>query len=167
MASLRDVLQVVTVIVIALAMAPAVAHALEFPGKRRLGRDAYFATQRIYYPGFTILGAAEPLAIVFTAILLFMAERRSVEFWLALVALGSLVAMQLVYWIFTHPLNKVWLGGERLTQAGAKFFGLGPAEQSDPSRVAWTTLRDRWEYSHVARAALAVASLVAAVIAVA
>jgi hypothetical protein len=29
----------------------------------------------------------------------------------------------------------------------------------------WTELRDRWEWSHVARAALAVASLVALVVA--
>ena len=32
--------------------------------------------------------------------------------------------------------------------------------------LSWTELRDRWEWSHVVRAALAVASLIALVIAV-
>jgi hypothetical protein len=164
---LRDAFQVLTVIVIALAMAPAVAHALEFPGKRRLGKDAYFTTQRIYYPGFTVVGVTEPLAILFTAVLLFIAERGSVEFWLAVVALAALVAMQGVYWIITHPLNKVWLRGEKVAQAGAKFFALGSPDRDKASGLAWTALRDRWEYSHVARAALALVSLVAVVVAVA
>jgi hypothetical protein len=30
-----------------------VAHALEFLGKRRLDRQAYYATQQIHYPGST------------------------------------------------------------------------------------------------------------------
>jgi hypothetical protein len=44
-------LQVVTLMLVALAMAPAVVHVLEFPGKMRLSKDAYFTVQRIYYPG--------------------------------------------------------------------------------------------------------------------
>lgn len=49
-----------TVIVLSLAMALAVAHALEMPGKMRLSREDYFTVQRIYYPGFTIGGISEP-----------------------------------------------------------------------------------------------------------
>jgi hypothetical protein len=33
------------------AAVPALAHALELPGKMRLTKDAYFAMQHIYYPG--------------------------------------------------------------------------------------------------------------------
>jgi hypothetical protein len=44
-------LQVITLMLVALAMAPAVAHALEFPGKKRLSKDAYLTVQGIYYPG--------------------------------------------------------------------------------------------------------------------
>lgn len=157
---LREAFLVITVIVVALAMTPALAHALELPGKRRLGKDAYFATQRIYYPGFTVIGAAEPLAILFTAVVALISDRGSVEFWLAVVAFGSLVAMQAVYWVVTHPLNRVWLRDERLTRAGAQFFASGLSDGGGQNRP-WTAVRDRWEYSHVARAALALVSLVA------
>ena len=44
----------------------ALTHALEFPGKMRLDKDIYLAAQTIYYPGFTIGGAAEPLNIIAT-----------------------------------------------------------------------------------------------------
>lgn len=55
------VLQVVSVIFVVLAMVPALAHALELPGKMRLSKDAYFAVQPIYFPGFTIMGLSEPV----------------------------------------------------------------------------------------------------------
>jgi hypothetical protein len=69
-----SVLQVATVVLAALAMVPAVAHALELPGKMRLSKDAYFAVQRIYYPGFTIAGIAEPASIISTIMLLFLRQ---------------------------------------------------------------------------------------------
>jgi hypothetical protein len=50
-------LQIVTVVLISVAMALSLAHALEFPGKRRLAKEAYHAMQSVYYPGFTIGGA--------------------------------------------------------------------------------------------------------------
>jgi hypothetical protein len=46
----------------AVAMALSLAHALEFPGKLRLGKDAYLAVQQIYYPGFTFGGFVGELA---------------------------------------------------------------------------------------------------------
>jgi hypothetical protein len=53
---------------------------------------------------------------------------------------------------------------------GAGFFSLASASrrgrQSDTHAVDWTDLRDRWEYSHVARAGLAALSFIALVIAI-
>ena len=57
-----DVFQALTVILIACALAPGLAHALELPCKLRLTKEAYFAMQPIYYPGFTIAGMSELLA---------------------------------------------------------------------------------------------------------
>src|SRR5205809_327776 len=37
-------------------MGLSLAHALEYPGKRRLDRETYLKAQTIYYPGFTIGG---------------------------------------------------------------------------------------------------------------
>lgn len=50
------VLQVLAVILVAVAMALSLAHALELPGKMRLDSETYYAMQPIYYPGFTIGG---------------------------------------------------------------------------------------------------------------
>ena len=49
---------------------------------------------------------------------------------------------------------------EKLSKSGGAFFAAG----STTATGDWTELRDRWEWSHVARAALAVASLVALVV---
>jgi hypothetical protein len=51
-------LEVVTVFLVAVAMALALAHALEFPGKMRLSKEDYLATQSIYYPVATLSRAA-------------------------------------------------------------------------------------------------------------
>jgi hypothetical protein len=133
----------------------------------RLTKDAYFAVQPIYYPGFTIAGMSEPVAIVSTILLLALTPRGSAGFWLTLVALLGLVGMHAVYWLFTHPVNNFWVRGEKLGRLGSGFFSLGASKQGSGSgnRAAdWKQLRDRWEYSHVARAALAFVSFVALVI---
>ncbi len=59
-----DALQVLTILFAAIGMALALAHALEFPGKRRLDREAYLKVQAIYPPGFTIGGVFEPVAMI-------------------------------------------------------------------------------------------------------
>jgi len=125
-----DVLQILTVILVALAMAPALAHALELPGKMRLTKEAYFAVQIIYYPGFTIAGGiGEAVGMISTIMLLVITPLGSVDFWLTLVALLGLVSMQAVYWLFTHPVNKFWLQGEKLSGLGSGFFSFASASR--------------------------------------
>ena len=87
-------LQVLTVIMVAVAMALALAHALELPGKMRLSKEQYLAVQPIYYPGFTFGGAAEPLGILMTLLLLFLTPTGTPVFGLTLAALVALSAMQ-------------------------------------------------------------------------
>jgi len=43
-------IQIVSILLVAVAFAPALAHVLEFPGKRRLNKEAYLTVQPIYYP---------------------------------------------------------------------------------------------------------------------
>ena len=45
---------------------------LSYRGKMRLSKEAYYAMQPIYYPGFTIGGFAEPAGLILTIILLFV-----------------------------------------------------------------------------------------------
>jgi hypothetical protein len=152
-----QLLQIATLMVLVVAMVPALAHALELPGKLRLAREAYFTVQPIYYPGFTFAGFAEPVALLCSLALLVLTPTGSAEFWLTAAAFGALVAMHAVYWLVTHPVNKFWLRDEQLSAAGKGFFSLG----SQAGAADWRALRDRWEYSHVARAALSLVGLLA------
>lgn len=158
-----EVLRIVNLILVVLALVPALAHALELPGKLRLTKDAYLAVQPIYYPGFTVAGIAEPLAILSSAVLVAVTPRSGAAFWLTLAGLLALIAMHAVYWFVTHPVNKVWLQGGRLQGAGAGFFSF--ASGSAAGTADWTALRDRWEYSHVVRAVLAALGFVVLLVA--
>jgi hypothetical protein len=161
-------LQVLTVVLVAVAMALSLAHALELPGKMRLPKEHYLAVQPIYYPGFTIGGAAEPIGLLLTLILLILTPVGSSAFWLMLVAFVSLLAMHATYWLLTHPVNNFWLKDFTLKGAGAAFFAFNAPDSGGESRKPeWTALRDRWEFSHVMRAGLGVVGLTLLVTAVA
>jgi hypothetical protein len=160
-----QMLQVVTIVLAAVGMGLSLAHALELPGKLRLDRDAYRAVQTIYYPGFTIGGAfGEPGAILATCLLLIVTPYGTPAFWLTLAALVCLLIEHGLFWLITQPVNKVWLKEQNLRGAGAAFFAAGADLSGERN---WATLRDRWEYSHLARAAFAMLSLIALVLAVA
>jgi len=159
-------LQAITLVLVAVSMALSLAHALELPGKMRLSKDLYFAVQRIYYPGFTIGGVSEPASLISSLLLLYLTPRETAAFWLTLGALLGIVGMQMVYWIVVHPVNKIWMQGEALSSAGSTFFlGLSRNRtQTGAHAPVWTELRNRWEYGHVARAALVVMSFIALVV---
>ena len=165
------VLQVVTVFFTAFAMALALAHALELPGKLRLGKETYFAVQSIYYPGFTFGGVAEALAIAAALGLLLTTPVDSPAFPLTLLGFAALVAMHGAYWVLTHPVNNFWLKDQELSGLGARFFGLdrkAMRDNEEPLQDAlWKRFRDRWEYSHVLRAVLSAVALIALTAAVA
>jgi len=142
-------------------MALSLAHALELPGKYRLDRDAYLAIQSVYYPGFTVGGVSEPLAILAALALLLATPSDDPPFWLTFVALLALIAMRLIFWLVTQRVNKFWFVGQNATALSLQFFG---AASWIPDN--WTVLRDRWEYSHLARAILAVTAFVLLLVAI-
>jgi hypothetical protein len=149
-------------------MALSLAHALELPGKLRLPKEQYLVTQPIYYPGFTIGGAAEPIGLVLALVLLIVTPFGSAPFWLTAAAVAALAAMHVIYWVMTHPVNNFWLREAKLEGVGAGFFRFDPlARHSSDGTPDWIRLRNRWEFSHVIRACLGLASLVLLVTAVA
>jgi hypothetical protein len=95
---MRQFLEVLSLCAGAAALGFALAHAAELPGKLRLDCATYKAVQRTYYPGFTIGGASEPLAVAVVAALLWVTPRAAPPFGWTAAALGALGAMQLVYW---------------------------------------------------------------------
>lgn len=153
-------LHIATICLTTIVLCTALAHVLEWPGKMRLDRRTYVATQAIYYPGFTIAGFAEVLAIVAAGVLLLVSPRTRTTSWLEVAAFGALVALHATYWLMTHQVNKFWLKDEKLTGFGREFFSVGsPAAESqgtaDQDQV-WRRCRDRWELSHAIRAAFGV-----------
>jgi hypothetical protein len=162
-------LQVATVLLVAVAMSLALAHALELPGKMRLDKETYMAVQTIYYPGFTFGGFGEGVGMLATLVLLLMTPTSRPAFWWTFTGFAALVGMQTAYWAITHPVNKFWLKDTRLKGIGGGFFSLDPVKQgaaSDEGSEGWRRLRDRWEYSHVLRAVLAVIALIALTVAI-
>ena len=160
--------EIVSILLVALAMAPALAHLLEFPGKSRLTKDAYLTVQPIYYPGFTIAGGAgEVGGLIAVLAVLLLTPQGTPAFWLRLVALAALLGMQVVFWLFTQPVNKFWLQSTTLGNFGEAFFNVGSGTHrvrpDDPD--GWKRMRDRWEYSHIVRAALAALSFLLLVVA--
>ena len=89
-----SILQILTTLLVAVAMALSLAHALEFPGKRRLAKDAYSAIQPIYYPGFTIGGGVGEFGgLLATIVLLIFTPVGTTAFWLTLMALAGLLGI--------------------------------------------------------------------------
>ncbi len=154
-----QILQVVTLMLVAVTMALALAHALEYPGKMRLSKQEYLATQAIYYPGFTLGGVAEGVSVIALGVLAFLTRGSGAAFWLTLAAFLALAALHLVYWMLTHPVNNFWVKDVKMNRPGARFFGLSPAPRSGGQELEWTELRDQWERSHLIRAVLGVVGL--------
>ena len=125
-----DVLHVLTVLLVAVAFALALAHVAELPGKKRLPRDTYLRVQRIYYPGFTVGGGIGEFGGLLAAIVLaIVTPRGTTAFWLTLVAVLGLVGMQVVFWTVTQPVNRFWLHGENLGNFSSGFFGVHRVDQ--------------------------------------
>lgn len=164
------ILEVITIFFVAIAMSMAVAHALEFPGKLRLDHKTYVTVQTIYYPGFTVAGVGEPLAALAALILLVLLPNRGTAFWWVLSAFIALLLMHAVFWFVTQPTNRYWLRSQKLSRAGAKFFAVDRTDHSGTDttdNMEWQHFRDRWEYSHIARAILSIIALISLTIGIA
>jgi hypothetical protein len=156
------VLTITTLLLVAVTMGLSLAHALEFPGKLRLDESAYKTVQPIYYPGFTFGGLVGEFGGMFAlAVLLYLTPYGSRRFWWTLTALICLVANHATYWVFTHPVNNFWVKDVAVTGPGSTFFSIFAGEPSDD----WQQWRNRWEFSHVARAGLAMLSLMSMTVA--
>jgi hypothetical protein len=148
-------LEIVTVMLAAATMSLALAHALELPGKLRLTKEEYLAVQAIYYPGFTLGGIAEFASIIAALVLLILTPGNSLQFWLVAGALAALIAVQIIFWTMTQPVNKYWLQNTKLSRVATRFFEAGAAAPAGD----WTVMRDRWARSHVLRAIAAALAL--------
>jgi hypothetical protein len=135
-----------SLLLVALALAPALAHLLELPNKVGLSRDEYRTVQQIYR-GWALLGIVVAGALLSTLVLALMLRDQPRPFALTLVALLCIVGTQIVFWRFTFPVNRRTANWTVLPDN-------------------WTALRVQWEYSHAASAVLDLIALVALISAV-
>lgn len=126
---------------VALALAPAAAHVLQLPNKIGLPSADYLTVQQLYR-GWALLAIVVVAALVATAGLLIVRWHAGQPVTAAALAFLCVAGAQVVFWVWTQPVNKETDNWTRL-----------PA--------AWTALRAQWEYSHAAGAALTLLALLA------
>jgi len=124
-------------------MTAALAHLLELPAKMRYEPSLWVRLHRTLYSNFgRIAGPAEVAAAVSTNVLAWMQRRRPEAFPSTAVAAASLATAHGIYWAVVQPVNVEVMRWPL-----------------DAIPRDWTSRRDRWEYGHAVRAALAVAAL--------
>jgi hypothetical protein len=140
----RVLLQLLTVMAVALVFVPAGAHLFSMVSKLQLAPDQYMAAQRAY-DGWAWFGAPIAAALLLSLWHTCAVRVDRVALALSLVAFLCLVAMQIVFWVYTYPMNAVSQNWTRL-----------PAD--------FEAVRQQWEYSHAAGAILGFLALAAVVL---
>ena len=125
---------------VALALTPAMAHLLELPNKMTLSREEYLIVQQIYR-GWALLGIVIFAALLSTLILALRVRHNRRIFALTLTALVCIAGSLVVFFAFTYPANQVTNNWTHLPEN-------------------WLELRRQWEYSHATGAALYLIALV-------
>jgi hypothetical protein len=125
-------------------MGAALAHLLEMPAKLDYEPALWLTLlQTLYPPAFgAVAGSIEFLAVVASMVLVFLVRRRGPALRWTVLGAACFAAAHAVFWLLVEPVN-------------ATLLPLTP--QTLPAD--WTSLRDRWEYSHAARAVLQILGL--------
>jgi hypothetical protein len=127
-----------TLMFVALSLAPALGHLLEMPAKMRYEGPLWLTISQTLYGAFgTVGGAFEAGAVITTVVLVLLVRRRHPAFgWTLLAALCVLLA-HAAFWIWLAPVNAA---------VAASTLATLPDN--------WMALRTQWEYTHAARAVL-------------
>lgn len=138
-ATLLPAIETFSLLLVALALAPGMAHVLEMRSKMALPRDDYRTVQQIYR-GWALLGVLVVAELVALGLLAFLLRDETEAFRLAVLALACAAGTQLVFWAWTFPVNRATSNWTRLPDH-------------------WPALRRRWESSHAVGAALNLVAL--------
>lgn len=139
-------LKLTALILTALIAIPSGAHLFALPGKIALDRDAYFSVQGIY-AGWSLFAVPIVGAIAANAGLFSMLRQRgSARARWALLSAGLIAASLALFFAFVFPANQETAN-----------WTVQPE--------TWDALRLRWEYGHLASAALVFAAFVATAVA--
>jgi len=141
---MESVIELLALVLTALALVPAAAHVIEMPNKMPLPRDAYLTVQRVYR-GWSYAGIVVIAAIIATLWLAVISTGRAEV--PAAIAFSCILMTQAVFWGFTFPVNRRTHNWTEVPED-------------------WELLRDRWEFSHAASAFLIFTALVCVTLAV-
>ncbi|HVZ33269.1 MAG TPA: hypothetical protein VG963_12635 [Polyangiaceae bacterium] len=133
-------IRLLAVIFVAIYLVPTGAHFFELPNKMALSPPDYMLVQRIY-AGWALFGIAAFGALAFTLVHAVLVRQDRGAMALALAALLLLVATQVVFWVFTFPMN---VASANWTVTPDNF----------------EAARRQWEYSHAASAILTFVALI-------
>jgi hypothetical protein len=138
------VLRFLSLLFVALSLAPAMAHLLELPHKIHLPAAEYLTVQQIY-AGWALLGIVILGALLSTLGLLIVERLHGERIGPTFLALLCIIAAQIVFWVYTYPVNVETQNWTMLPDN-------------------WMALRAQWEYSHAAGAGLNLLALIALLI---
>lgn len=139
--------RLLTIMFVALSLAPALAHLLELPAKMSYDGTLWLTISQTLYGAFGTFGAAfEVGAVITTVILAILVRQRRPAFAWTLLGAICMVAVHAAFWIWLAPVN-------------ATIAALTP----ETLPADWMELRNQWEYTHAARAVLQIIALSALV----
>ena len=128
--------RLITLILAALGLAPGAAHVLEMPVKMTYTPELYTAVTSTLYAWFGSVGAVCQVGALISAMWLAYRSRTLASFRPALFGALALAASLAIWSAVVAPVNADW---GQLIKAG-----------SDALPDAYSRLRPRWEYGHVA-----------------
>lgn len=140
-----DLMRALAILFCGLALVPSGAHALELVNKLEMPAGDYMVAQRSYR-GWAFAGIFVVAALLFTGGLSLALRGEAPSFRPALFAFLCLVATQLVFWLFTYPMN---VRTHNWTSVPKDF----------------EAARRQWEYSHATSAVLNLLAFVGVILA--
>jgi len=140
---LLDVVQLLTVALIAIALAPTLGSALSLAGRLQLQPADYLAVQRLGHSAL-VVGTLGGLALLISALHTFLVRETSAAFAWSIVAVCGLAAAQIVFWSVAFPIILV-----------TQDWSVVPDDFND--------LRRQWEYALAFAGVLSFGALLAMV----
>jgi len=135
--------RLLTIMLAALSLAPALGHLLELPAKMTYEGPLWLTVSQTLYGAFGTIGASfEVGAVATTVVLAILVRQRRPAFGWTLLGALCVVAAHAAFWIWLAPVN---------TTIAALTLETLPAD--------WMELRNQWEYTHAARAVLQMIAL--------
>lgn len=143
-ARLLSLTQLAAIVLLTLTLLPAAPHLFELPNKLALAPHDYLVAQSSY-KGWALFGFAIAGAVAVLALHAYLVQANPLALRWSLVALGCLVAAQIIFWTLTYPMNV-------LTDNWTAM----PADLE--------AARRQWEFSHVAASVFDFSALIAMIV---